>query len=178
LVKYYNEVQLVATDAVNKNDWNPNSVSKKMQETIIDDIRQNGFIGEIVVQKYNERLEKNNVIINGEHRYDALKKLGHDLIPVIILDIDDKKAKTLSIRLNREHGELVPDKISEILKDLSPDKDLTFLQTETGIDISELNVLTEINFEEIEIQEDKGKKQSTEQSVQCPNCGNNFKIYK
>jgi ParB-like chromosome segregation protein Spo0J len=178
MVKYYNEVKLVATDAINKNDWNPNHVTIKMQETIMDDIRQNGFIGEIVVQKYNERLEKNNVIINGEHRYDALKKLGHDIIPVIILDIDDKKAKTLTVRLNREHGELVPDKISEILKDLSPDNDLTFLQTETGIEMSELDVLTQINFEELNISEDKEKKQSSEKSVNCPFCHKDFKIYK
>jgi hypothetical protein len=177
VVNLHREIKLVNADTISKNDWNPNNVSKKMQETIIDDIRQNGFIGEIVIQKYNERLNKTNVIINGEHRFEALKKLGQENIPVIILDINDKKAKTLSIRLNREHGELVPDKITDILNYLSPEKDLTFLQTETGIEMKELNVLTEINFEEINFEE-KEKKQSTEKSVQCPNCGIDFKIYK
>jgi ParB-like nuclease domain len=177
MVTLHNSSKLISVEAINKNDWNPNFVTKIMQDTIVDDIRQNGFIGEIVIQKYNTRLERNNVIINGEHRFEALKKLGQKEIPVIILDIPDSKAKALSIRLNREHGELMPDKLSEILKSLSEDNDLVYLQEETGIPIKELDVLTEIKFDDTEL-EGEPKKQSTEKSVTCPFCNKKFTIYK
>ena len=138
------------------NNWNPNFVPEQMMKAIVDDIQKHGFIGSIVVQKYNEGLKKSNVIVNGEHRYEALRILGRDKVPCIILDIPDKTAKLLTIRLNREHGELMPDKQSLILQDLlegegleTDQERIDFLADITRIPENELQLLTEVKFEDI-----------------------------
>jgi len=176
VVNFHNGTKLIDASTISLNDWNTNHVSDSMQGRISDDIQKYGFIGEIFIQKYNERLKKNNVIIDGEHRYLSLLKQGEKTIPAIILDVDDNKAKVLTLRLNLERGESKPDKITDILKSISEDIDLGYLQAETGIPINELEVLTQIKFDEIE--QDESKKQSTEKSVTCPFCQKDFKIFK
>lgn len=181
-IPYFTESGELDKDVINLNDWNPNFENSKIYESVKDDIKKNGFIGHIILQKHNKRLKKDNVIINGEHRYRALVELGKTSIPVIILDVDDNTAKTLSIRLNREHGELLPHKVASILADLSPDKDIGLLENLTHIDKHDLELLTEINIIEDASKFDlpkKGKgKSKTEfvKHVECPECGHKFSI--
>jgi hypoxanthine phosphoribosyltransferase len=115
-----------------------------MMNAIKDDIQKHGFIGHIVVQKKNSKGIK-NVVINGEHRLEALKQLESQEIPTIVLDVDDKTAKLLTLRLNREHGELMPDKVADLLRDLQPDQDLEALQEITQMDQRELAVVLQFD---------------------------------
>lgn len=133
----------IPIDEIVINDWNPNFLSTAMQAAIQDDISKNGFIGQIVVQKHNERLQKDNVIINGEHRYQAAKALGYKSLPCVVLDCNDSKAKTLTVRLNREHGDLMPDKLSELLRNIQQQEDASMeqLRSITAISESELDLL-------------------------------------
>ena len=151
---HYNTIE-IPTNKLTVNNWNPNFVPESMMKAIVDDIQKHGFIGSIVVQKFNKEMNKPNVIVNGEHRFEALRILGKDRVPCIVLDIPDKTAKLLTVRLNREHGELMPDKVSLILNDLvegegleTEQEKLEFLGDITKIPDTELELLTEVKFED------------------------------
>jgi len=139
-LKYHIEPKILKADDIHKNNYNPNFVSSQIMNAIKDDIQKHGFIGHIAVQKKSSDGTK-NVIINGEHRYEALKQLGQNEIPVIILDVPDETAKLLTLRLNREHGELMPDKVADLLKDLDKDQDMEKLAAITAMDQRELSIL-------------------------------------
>ena len=113
---------------------------------IKDDIQRHGFIGTIAVQKYNKAMKKQNVIINGEHRYTALVELGAKLIPCNVLDIDDKTSRLLTLRLNREHGELQLDRVTNLLESLQQDMDLNILADLTAMPVQELEMLTRLEL--------------------------------
>jgi ParB-like chromosome segregation protein Spo0J len=180
------ETQKIPVNKVNLNNWNPNFVPTDIIDAIRDDIIQNGFIGHIVVQKHNKKLNKDNVIINGEHRYKVFKELRGKEIPSIVLDIDDTRAMALTIRLNREHGELLPNKIGEVLREISPIKNLQLLQDLTHIEQPDLAVLMDIGTGNIEAtlkQNEKNRllaqkvKIDSDKKVNCPKCGHKFEVY-
>lgn len=148
-VNFHTDITTLSANEIAKNNWNPNYVSEDMMNAIKDDIRKHGFISAIVIQKHNTDMKADNVIINGEHRYDALVQLGVDKIPCHILDIDDRTARLLTLRLNREHGDLMPDKVLSLLESLQNDLDLDVLQELTAMPIQELELLTALDISEV-----------------------------
>ncbi len=160
-LQLHTKTEFIPVGKIVKNDWNPNFVSESLMRAIKDDIEKNGFIGTIVVQKHNSRMDKDNVIINGEHRFKALTELGIDIIPSIVLDVDDATAKILTIRLNREHGELMPDKLVTVLQQLNPEFDLDELNRLTAIDKRELEILSALDLTNAELLEDITEEEST-----------------
>lgn len=184
-IVYYQSVKL-PINSVNLNNWNPNFVPTDIIDAIRDDIKQNGFIDPIAVQKYNKKLKKENVIINGEHRWRILKEMGGTEIPAIVLDVDDNRAKALTIRLNREHGELLPNKIGDVLRSISPDRNLQLLQEMVHIDETDLAILMDVRTNEMETllkqkENDKLKGQKvkidSDKNVRCPKCSHKFEVY-
>lgn len=152
----HNNIVDINANKINKNDWNPNFVPKKIMDSIVDDIRQNGFIGSIIVQRHNKKMNRDYVIINGEHRYEALTKVfGMENIPCTILDCNDKTAKVLSIRLNREHGELAPDRLAALLQDLSVEDEFENLREMTAIEDQELRLYLNLDIDRVFPTEDE-----------------------
>jgi hypoxanthine phosphoribosyltransferase len=152
-IKLHKDVTLLPVDQINHNNWNPNFVSTAMARAIRDDIQRNGFIGPIVVQKHNQELNEDYVIINGEHRYDAFVdlKIGSK-IPATILDINDIDAKVLTLRLNREHGELMPDKVNTLLsrvRDALPEDNQDELYEITGMSEGDIKLISSLDIADI-----------------------------
>jgi hypoxanthine phosphoribosyltransferase len=153
-IKMHKDVMLLPVDQVKRNNWNPNFLSTAMQRAIRDDISRNGFIGPIVVQKHNRELDQDYVIINGEHRYDAFLDLNiGNKIPATVLDIDDTTAKVLTLRLNREHGELMPDKVNSLLnrvKDALPEDNQDELFEITGMSEGDIRLISSLDIADAE----------------------------
>lgn len=162
LIHIYSKGDIIDFNKINLNDWNPNFVSSTIMNAIKDDIIKNGFLEVIVLQKHNKKLKKDYVIINGEHRYQALLQLwkdGYKLIskdsktgkekkvfgiPSTVIDVNDKTAKALTIRLNREHGDLMPDKVGAIIRDISPNVDIEYINDMLFLPETEILVLTDL----------------------------------
>jgi hypoxanthine phosphoribosyltransferase len=153
-IKMHKDVTLLPVDQIKRNNWNPNFLSTAMQRAIRDDIQRNGFIGPIVVQKHNRELDQDYVIINGEHRYDAFLDLNiGNKIPATVLDIDDTTAKVLTLRLNREHGELMPDKVNSLLnrvKDALPEDNQDELFEITGMSEGDIRLISSLDIADAE----------------------------
>jgi len=101
-------------------------------------------------------LDKDNVIIVGHGRYEAAKLLGLDDVPVITIDLDDKKAKAYRLADNRLNEskwdmELVIKELREIgmemveltgFKDQQHSMEIEELAEERAIDEGKYLVLT------------------------------------
>lgn len=120
----------VAISSVEPNPWNPNKQNERQYQAEIESIVQNGFIAPILVRKNDTKYQ----IIDGEHRWKALKQIAADgtkakhnvpdlvasqTIPVIVLDISDTAAKKLTIIMNETRGRADLSDLGALLQDIS-----------------------------------------------------------
>ena len=181
-LKVYDNVTKIPTNKIIPNNWNPNVVPEDIIDAIRDDMIKNGFVRPILLQKHNKSMNKSNVIIDGETRYKVFKELGGKEIPAIIVDIPDNNARALTIRLNREHGEMLPNRIGDVLLQISKSRDVAYLQDITQMKEKDIEMLINMHNENIEdiLDEDKGGKGKNPvyktKATKCPSCGHEFVI--
>jgi ParB-like chromosome segregation protein Spo0J len=123
-------IQHVALDKVVPNPWNPNRQNERQFEAEVESIADNGFIAPILVRKLGMRYE----IIDGEHRWKALRKIAEDgiagkgnipslveslTIPAIVLTVDETQAKKLTIIMNETRGRADLGELTKLLQDLA-----------------------------------------------------------
>jgi hypothetical protein len=88
------------TDVV-PNPWNPNAQSKEMFAKGIQSVKEFGLMGSILVREIAGTYE----ILDGEHRWKYANELGYTEIDVESLgEIDDSRAKVLTVMLNNLRG--------------------------------------------------------------------------
>ena len=123
-------IQHGALDKVVPNPWNPNRQNERQFEAEVESIADNGFIAPILVRKLGMRYE----IIDGEHRWKALRKIAEDgiegkgnipslveslTIPAIVLTVDETQAKKLTIIMNETRGRADIGELTKLLQDLA-----------------------------------------------------------
>jgi hypothetical protein len=130
-----NQVRSIPLDKLVSHPANPNRMSKANFAKLVRNIERTGRYEPLIVRpcrtvaRSNERTSRNNKqltmnneqhfqVINGHHRWMALKKLGKKEADVIIWDIDDSEADILLATLNRLCGQDVLDKKLALLKRL------------------------------------------------------------
>jgi hypothetical protein len=93
---------------VHPNPWNPNKQSAFMYERELNSIREYGYIDRITVRPH-PGVEGTWQILDGEHRWKALRDLGFQRVEVDSVGaIDDARAKALTLILNGLRGEEDP----------------------------------------------------------------------
>ena len=128
-VAFHSRIVSVPMEQVRPNSFNSNEVSESEQQKIKEDILANGFFGAILVRPVEKGAYE---IVDGEHRWRALKDLGVGEVPCLIVEHDDHKAKINSIRLNTERGTQNPKKVGMIVKSLQ-DQGISLSQLETDL---------------------------------------------
>ena len=139
-VEFSNEVVWKDIKDVKPNNYNPNFMPSQIFDSLKDDIQQNKFYGTIII---NKKGIKND----GEHRYLALKKLGAKKVPCIVEDVNEDKAKILTVRINRERGYLTPVETGTVLSVLQKSIPLDILQKQTNIPAKEIALLTALKYD-------------------------------
>lgn len=115
------ETTKVQASLLNPAAYNPRKITAEKFEALKESIRGDGFIEPLVVQKAGTR------IIGGHQRLKAIKELCVEAsaaipdIPCVVLDIGDKAAKRLNIKLNKIQGEFEAKLLGELLVDLYED---------------------------------------------------------
>ena len=111
-------VQWVEADKVFANDYNPNKVAPPEMKLLQLSIENDGYTQPIVTwQKEDGRYE----VIDGFHRHLVGKKLGLELLPIVVInkDREDKCDRIAStIRHNRARGKHVVQAMSDIVIEL------------------------------------------------------------
>lgn len=143
-------VTWVPSDAVNANDYNPNSVAPPEMKLLEHSISEDGYTQPIVGWKRDEGFE----VVDGFHRHrvgkecKAVSKRVHGFLPLVVInesraDKGDRMAAT--IRHNRARGKHQVGRMSEIVVELkrrnwSDEK----IARELGMDPDEVLRLTQI----------------------------------
>jgi len=105
------ESKVVPIDSIRPNTWNPNSMKDSVFKFLKKSIKKRGFLQAIIITK-------DGVIIDGEHRYKALKELGESEVEVKVLDISDEEAKAETLNFNLTKGTFDVNKMGELLLEL------------------------------------------------------------
>ena len=141
--------------------------AKKHDETqiknVMKSIEEFGVVQPIVV-------DRNNTIIIGHCRYEAMKRLGYDELQddwVKVVDLSEEEAEKLRLldnKLNESEWDL------ELLKDLIPSIDFS----EFEIDFNLPEEVEDINLDDFF--EDAPPKEKEPKKIQCPHCGEWFEV--
>ena len=142
--------------------------AKKHNETQIKNVMQSikefGIVQPIVV-------DRNNTIIIGHCRYEAMKRLGYDELQedwVKVVDLSEEEAEKLRLldnKLNESEWDL------ELLKDLVPSLDFSDFE----IDFNLPEEVEDINLDDF-FEDAPPKKDKEPKKVQCPHCGEWFEV--
>ena len=141
--------------------------AKKHDETQIKNVMQSikefGIVQPIVV-------DRNNTIIIGHCRYEAMKRLGYDELQedwVKVVDLSEEEAEKLRLldnKLNESEWDL------DLLKDLVPSIDFSDFE----IDFKLPEEVEDINLDDFF--EDAPPKEKEPKKIQCPHCGEWFEV--
>lgn len=109
---------MVPIDKVRPNRWNPNQMDSKMFAKQKKSIEEIGFLGSILVRDHE--IDTYYEILDGEHRWKALKEAGATEVPVeTIGKISDQDAQLLTVLINNLHGTDDVFKRARILQELN-----------------------------------------------------------
>ena len=105
------ESKVVPIDSIHPNTWNPNVMKGSVYEFLKKSIKKVGFVQPILVT--NEYM-----IIDGEHRWRALKDIGATEVEIKVLKISESEAKQQTINFNLTKGVLDSSKLGKLLLEL------------------------------------------------------------
>jgi ParB-like chromosome segregation protein Spo0J len=109
----FKQPKLVKMSELQANNYNPNRMPKKEMELLKQCIKKYGFLFPIVTTRDNE-LQKYR-IIDGYHRFEALKQLQSEQALIVDLQIDYHDAIQLTVLMNRIKGLHQVEKMSDLV---------------------------------------------------------------
>lgn len=129
----YAEIQMIETDLIKPNEYNPNSMNEDQFAMLVADFEENGFVGQPII------INSNNEIIDGEHRWRVARHLGYEKVPVVVFNPkDEDHQKMLTIGWNAKRGENSPLKLAEIITDLNQRHTLEEMSVKMGFSIDSI----------------------------------------
>jgi ParB-like chromosome segregation protein Spo0J len=95
-------VQLIPMDKVEPNSYNPNRMQHKIMKLLKLSIIEDGFLFPVLV--IHDATRDLYVIVDGEHRYHAMKSLKAEHLPCIVLQRDISERRVMTERMNKTRG--------------------------------------------------------------------------
>ena len=102
---------MLPIDQLEAHPLNSNVMPKALLDKLVGEIRRTGLYPPIIARPIDGRYQ----ILDGHHRVQALRQLGHDTVHANVWDIDDEQAMLLLASLNRMRGEDDPRKRAALL---------------------------------------------------------------
>ena len=143
--------RMVPLDDLRPHPLNSNVMSEDLREKLKAHIRRTGRYPFLVVRPHPEE-PGHYQVLDGHHRVEILRELGHAEARCDVWQVDDREAKLLLATLNRLQGQDVPIRRAELLHELLGEMsldDLAGLLPETDKQLEELHALLEFPAEEI-----------------------------
>lgn len=106
---------MIRVDQLHPAPWNSNRMTTATRAKIQASIQTFGVV-ENLVARPNPAGEGWEVL-SGNHRLQVLRELGHKTAPVIIVDVDDARARVLAHTLNRTRGTDDPDAYAAMMRE-------------------------------------------------------------
>jgi ParB family chromosome partitioning protein len=134
------ELEEIEVGKLKPNPWNPNRMSEEMYHKLKAYVKREGLVEPIVVRPVGDGYE----ILGGFHRWKIAKELGYETVLCAVVELDDRRAKILSINLNEMKGESVSSLLSELVHDLSQELTLEDLESQLPYSEAELKDALEL----------------------------------
>ncbi len=132
------EVIQIAVGRLRPNPWNVNRMDGKTQQKLTAYIKREGLVEPLVVRPHPKR-DGEFEILGGFHRWSICKeRLGYEAVPCVVIDLDDRRAKILSVNLNSMKGETIPSLLSDLLNGLQQEMPLPDLEATLPYDQGEI----------------------------------------
>jgi ParB/RepB/Spo0J family partition protein len=113
-----NELRTIRLEKLLPHPDNPNRMSKANFSKLVRNIEQTGRYEPLLVRPHPDKAGCFQ-IINGFHRYQALKQLGYKTANVVVWNIDDHQTDILLATINRLSGTDVLEKKLALLRKLN-----------------------------------------------------------
>lgn len=136
-------IRTVPIGSVKPNAYNPNVMDIQKYTALKKMIERFGFLQPILV-------DQEGTIIDGEHRWKAMKELGKTEIYCVIYDGEESKEeyrKLLTISMNSVRGENDESKLKALFQELSSALSAEEMASLTGIHDSQIRLL--LNYSDI-----------------------------
>src|SRR4051794_25967496 len=92
------EIEHVPLDQLRPDPFNPRRISEAELEALTRSIREFGLVDPFVARR------EDMVLIAGHQRLLVARRLGFEVVPVILLDISMERARLLNVAFNRISG--------------------------------------------------------------------------
>lgn len=118
------EMRMIPIDRIDPNAWNPNELDDTLFDSLVRDIDEDGFLQTITVVPYRtDGGELRYRIVDGEHRYEAMKLQDSMEVPCIVsrgkMARDEDKQRFKTVRMNKIRGKLNQKKLISLVEDLA-----------------------------------------------------------
>jgi ParB-like chromosome segregation protein Spo0J len=143
--------RMVPLDELVPHPLNANVMPEDLREKLKAHIRRTGRYPFIVVRPHPEEPDHFQVL-DGHHRVEILRELGHAEARCDVWNVDDREAKLLLATLNRLEGQDLPIRRAQLIHELlgeMPLVDLAGLLPETDKQLDELETLLQFPAEDI-----------------------------
>lgn len=120
---------------IKPNEYNPNKMKSFKYKTMVKSIRKEGEMLQPIL------VDKQFIIIDGEHRWKASKEAGLKEIWTVIAETTAEESKLKTIEFNQIRGEYDADKFSDLLQDLSKTIDYDKIADTTSLFVSDIKTM-------------------------------------
>lgn len=143
--------RMIPLDDLVPHPLNTNVMPDDLRQKLRAHVKRTGRYPHLIVRPHPERAGKYE-ILDGHHRLDILRELGHTQVRCDVWEVDDREAKLLLATLNRLEGQDLPLRRAELVHALLGEmslEDLAGLLPESGRQLEELHSLLEFPADEI-----------------------------
>lgn len=113
-------VEEIPLDKVVKNAWNPNVLPDKAFDRLVKEIEEVGYLDPVQVVPLDDGTYR---LLGGEHRVAAVRSLGWESIPAVVLTgekwKDEDLQKAVTVRLNVIRGKLDPTRMALLYDEMA-----------------------------------------------------------
>jgi len=127
----------VKVSSLKPNPWNPNEMGEDVYKFLISRIKKVGFRDPILTMK-------DGTIIDGEHRWKALKEVGTKETWVIQTDDDLVTAQEETINMNLIKGDFNPIRLGKLIAGLVDEKGLEDIANNIVVDSAEIEAMIDL----------------------------------
>lgn len=127
------KVEQVPITSIEPNSYNPNRQSDHDFELLKRSIEEDGFTQPVIVQR------STNQIVDGEHRWRALRDLGRETVAVVFVDMTPEQMRISTLRHNRARGSEDFELSASLLRDLRELGALDWAQDSLMLDDREIS---------------------------------------
>jgi hypothetical protein len=117
-------VQELPIDLLVEAEWNANRVPRSLLAKIRRSLTEFGIVENLVARPHPQRPGVFEVI-SGNHRLRLLRELEHVSAPVVLVELDDARARLLAQTLNRTRGTDDPQAYARLLEEVLAELDVS-----------------------------------------------------